>query len=190
MKSTRQGQYFKTRWKLSLEEPKLLIHLFIHTLLKNGVQLSEEIWNKVSVNKLEKIILSFIIPKENSVFATSDTKGLKLLTRLRLNFNHFNEHKFRYDFKDTADPLCKCVLEAETKLHFLLRCRLYSTIRTDLLGDIYTVAKSFTNYPDEKPLKILLYRSGYFNVNTNQSVLNSTVKFLKSSERFDDPLFL
>ena len=86
--------------------------------------------------------------------------------------------------------MCKCGLETEATLHFLLRCRLYSTIRTELLGNIYAVASSLTNYPDENLFSVLLYGSEYFNVKTNQSILNSTIKFLKSSERFDDPLFL
>ena len=53
--------------------------------------------------------------------------------------------------------MCKCVTETETTLHFLLRCRLYSNIRTELLDDIYTVDSSLTSYPDEKLLNILLY---------------------------------
>ena len=110
------------------------------------------------------------------------TKGLKLLTRLRLNFSHLNEHSFRHGFKDTVDPMCECGLEIETTLHFLLCCRLYSTIRTELLDDRYTVASSLTNYPDEKLLSILLNGSEYFSVKTNQSILKSTIKFLKSSE--------
>ena len=104
--------------------------------IKEWCALSEEIRNIVSVNKFKKIILSFIRPKENSVFAIHDTKVLKLLTRLRLNFSHLDEHKFRRGFKDIVDPMCKCGLETETTLHLLLRCRLYSTIRTKLLGDI------------------------------------------------------
>ena len=83
----------------------------------------------------------------------------------------------------------KCGLEIETTLHFLLRLRLYSTTRTKLLDDIYTVASFLSNYPDEKLLNILLYGSEYFSVKTKQSVLKSTIKFLKSSEHFDDPLF-
>ena len=120
----------------------------------------EKIRNIVSVNEFKEIMLSFIRPKENFVFAIRDTKGLKLLTRLRLNFSHLNEHKFRHGFKDTVDPMCKCGLETETILHFLLSCRVYSTIRTELLDDIYTVASSLTNYPDEK-LEILLHGSEY-----------------------------
>ena len=86
--------------------------------------------------------------------------------------------------------MCKCSLEKETTLQLLLRCRLYSTIRTKLLDDIYTVASSLTNYSDEKLLNILLYGSENFSIKTNQSILKSTIKFLKSPERFDDPLLL
>ena len=158
--------------------------------IKEWCALSEEIRNIVSVNEFEEIILSFTRPKKNSVFAMYNTKVLKLMTHLRLNFSHSNEHKFRHDFKHTVDPMCKCGLETETTLHFLLRCRLHSTIRTELLDDIYTVASSLTSYPDEKLLNILLYGSAYFSVKTNQSFLNSAIKFLKISERVDNPLFL
>ena len=140
--------------------------------------------------KFREIIFSFVRPKENSVFAIHDTKGLKLLTRLKLNFSHLNEHKFRHGFRDIVDPMCKWGLETETTLHFLLCCRLYSAIRTELLDDISAVDSSLTNYPDEKLLNILLYGLEYFSVKTNRSILKSTIKFLKSFERFDDPLFL
>ena len=50
----------------------------------------EEIRNAVSVNKFKTIILSFIRPKENSVFVIHGTKGMKLLMRLRLNFSRLN----------------------------------------------------------------------------------------------------
>ena len=79
-----------------------------------------------------------------------------------------------------VDPMCKCGVETETTLHFLLRCSLYSNIRTELLDDIYTVDSPLTNYPDEKLLNILLYGLEYFTVKTNQSILKSTIKFLKN----------
>ena len=112
------------------------------------------------------------------------------MTRLRVNFSRLNEHKFRHDFNDTVDPMWKCSLDTETTLHFLLSCRLYSTIRIEFLVDTYTVASSITNYWDEKLLNILLHGSEYFSIKTNQSVLQSTIKLQKSSERFDDRLFL
>ena len=98
--------------------------------------LSEEVRNIVSVSKFKEIFLSFIRPKQNSVSAIHDTKGPKLLKCLRLNFSHLNEQKSRHGFNNTVDPMCKCGLETKTTLHFLLRCRLYSTIKTELLDDI------------------------------------------------------
>ena len=114
--------------------------------IKQWCAFSEEIRNIVSVNKFKETIISFIRPKENSVFTIHDTKGLKLLTRLRINFSHLNEHKSRHGFKDTVDPMCKFGVETKTTLHFLLCCRLYSNIRTKLLDYIYTVGSSHTNY--------------------------------------------
>ena len=96
------------------------------------------------------IIFSFVRPKENSVFCNIFTKGFKLLLCPRLIFSHLSEHKFRHDFRDTVDPMCKCGLETETTLHFLLRCRVYSTIRKELLDNVSTVDSSLTNYPHKK----------------------------------------
>ena len=64
--------------------------------------------------------------KENSVFGVSYIHGIKLLTRLRLSFSHLNEPKFRQNFYDTINPMCKCDASTERTMHYLLRCRLYS----------------------------------------------------------------
>ena len=69
--------------------------------------------------------------------------------------------------------MCKFGLERETALHFLLSCRLYSTVRKELLDDISTVDLSLASYLDEKILNILLYGSEYFSVKTNRSILQS-----------------
>ena len=76
---------------------------------KEWFALSKEIRNIVSVNKFKEIILSFIRTKKDSVFEIHDTKVLKLLTRLRLNFSHLNKHKYRHGFKDTVNPICNAV---------------------------------------------------------------------------------
>ena len=46
--------------------------------------------------------------------------GAKLLSRSRLQFSHLKEHKFRYGFNDTVNPMHPCGTEAETNEHFLL----------------------------------------------------------------------
>ena len=134
--------------------------------IKEWCALSEKIRNIVSVNKCKEIILSL----RNSVSAIHDTKGLKLLAQ-RLTFSHLNEYK--HGFKDTVDPVCKCGLETETTLYFLLHYKLYSTPGRY----IYTAASSLTNYPDGKLVNILLYGSEYFSVKANQLILKSTLNF-------------
>ena len=66
----------------------------------------------------------------------------------------------------------------------------YSIITAELLANISTVDSSLTNFPVDKLLNIPLYGSKYFSVKTSKSILKSTIKFLKKSERFDDILFL
>ena len=163
---------------------------------------SEESWEIVLVDKFREIILRFVRPKENFFFAIPDTKGFKLLffhkivtgllpSSLQSYWNQYNDgDKFWHGFRDTIDPMCKCRLETETIICLPLCCRLYSTIRIARRNDIYTVVSSLKNYPDEQLLNILLYGSKYFSVTTNQSILKFRIKFLKSSSRFDDPLFL
>ena len=39
------------------------------------------------------------------LFFVYDPRGEKFLTRLRLSFNHLNEHKLRHGFTDTINSL-------------------------------------------------------------------------------------
>ena len=79
-----------------------------------------------SINTFKTSILNFVRPRESSVFEVYDIKGVKLLTRLRLNFSHLNEHKFRHNFNDIINPMCSCSKEPETTLNYILPCDLYS----------------------------------------------------------------
>ena len=43
-------------------------------------------------------LLRFIRPGENPIYKICDSLGIKLLTRLRVNFSPLNEHRFRHNF--------------------------------------------------------------------------------------------
>ena len=43
--------------------------------------------------------------KENLLFRIYDSPSVKVLRRLRLQFSHLNEHKFRNGFSDTIEPV-------------------------------------------------------------------------------------
>ena len=151
--------------------------------------LSEELRNEKSINKFKTSILNFVRPTENSVFEVHDINGVKLLTRLRLNFSHLNEHKFGHNFHDTINPMCSCTKEPETTLHYLLHFDLYSISGLELLNDICTLNGSLKNSSEEKLLKILLFGVDDLSSQMNSETLKCTIKFIKKTDCFSGPLF-
>ena len=71
---------------------------------------------------LKKELLKLIRPEPKSTYNINDTKGLKLLTRLRLGLSHLGDHKFRHNFQDCVSPMCYCGQDIETTTHFHLHC--------------------------------------------------------------------
>ena len=150
---------------------------FFPYCIKGRNNLSEELQKIKLTVQFKTKILSFIRSKENSVIKIHDINGIKLLERLRLHFSHLNEHKFWHNFRATIDPMCSCSLEPETTLHYLLRCNLYSDLRTELLNDICALNPTLKNLFHEKLLIILLYGSEDFSFKTNKKIIKSTIKF-------------
>ena len=109
-----------------------------------------ELRNINSINTFKTSTLNFVRPRENSVFEVHDINDLKLLTRLRLDFSHLNEHKFRHNFHDIIIPMRSCGKEPEVTLHYLLRCDLYSIYWLEFLNDIWALNASSENGPEEK----------------------------------------
>ena len=128
---------------------KMFESSFFPYCIKERNNLSEELRKIKSTVQFKTKILSFIRPKENSIFKIHDTNGIKLLNRLRLHFSHLYEHEFRHNFRATIDPTCSCGLEPETRLHYLLRCNLYFDLRTELLNDICALNPTLKNLSRE-----------------------------------------
>ena len=152
------------KWSSIMPHLLLLVHLKVHcvTVFTEGNILIEELRKIKSTVQFKRKILSFIRSKENLISKIHDINGLKLLNCLRLHFSHLNEHKFRHNVRATIDPICSRSLEPETTLHYLLRCNLYSDIRTELLNDICLLNPTLKNSTHEKLLNILLYGSENF----------------------------
>ena len=113
--------------------------------------LSSQEWNNLShdIKSLpspisSKALLSFVKTFKNSGFAIHGNNGIKLLTRLGLNFSHLNEHKFRHNFLDTLNPMCSCGSEPETTAHFLLHCQNNLMNRSKLLKNGIQSRSNFT----------------------------------------------
>ena len=116
--------------------------------------------------------------KENSLFSDYDLLGVKLLTRLRLQFSHLYEHKFRHGFGDTVSAMCGCNAEIEDTEHFLLRCHFYPIQRFELFNNINKADPSFTQLDTKEQVNIMLYgyRSNKSNA-LNQGIIKSVITF-------------
>ena len=150
--------------------------------------LSDDTKSLTSPISFKKALLSFVKISENSVFAIHDDNGIKLLTRLRLNFSHLSEHKFRHNFLDTLNPMCSCGSESETTAHFLLRCQNHVMNRSKLLKNLYNLGQTPGNYDDDHLIHILLYASEKFNFNLNKGIIKLTISYLGDTERFNESL--
>ena len=146
--------------------------------------------NMEKISSFKKALLGFIRTKPADVYNVNDPIGLKLLTRLRLNLSHLNEHKFKHNFQDTLNPLCSCSLEPESVTHYLLHCLFYSEQRKTLLDNLHNIDESISNLSEANLVKLLLYgNSKLYSTALNSQIIIYTINFIKSSERFDIALF-
>ena len=109
--------------------------------------------------------------------------------RLRLQFSHLNEHKFRHGFSGTIDPICACGTEIETTEHFFLRCHFCSTQRLKLFEKLKKVDSIFFNLNEKDQVNTLVYGSQTNDSKcVNQEILKFIIAYIKATTRFDRSL--
>ena len=153
-------------------------------------------WNKLnfnirtsSFNIFRANLIKIIRPIPNSVFGIFNPLGLKLITRLRLGLSHLNEHRFNHNFNNCINPLCTCSLDIESTVHFFLHCNYYNSARISLLNDLNSVDRTLLNLSDLSLANLLLCGGPQFDDSQNAFILNSSIKYILISERFNDRLF-
>ena len=154
-------------------------------------------WNKLdcyiknsdSFAIFKKRILEFIRPKPNSIFNIHNPLGIKYLTRLRVGFSHLKEHKFRHNFQDSIDPMCNCGSGIETTIHFFLHCANFNTQRQTLFDKIATIDTNILTENDDSIVSVLLFGKQNCEKSCNKSIINATIEFILSTERFSNSLF-
>ena len=159
-----------------------------HNFYKNSFFPSSIIeWNNLDPNLrnsenfgiFKNNILKFIRPKPSSFFNCSNLMGIRLITQLRPELNHLREHKFKYNFQNCLNPLRSCGSSIESTSHFLLHCPIFHDKRHSLLSTLNNI--------DCKILESFGCTS--FDSETNTLVLNATIDYIFSTERFEEPLF-
>ena len=160
---------------------------FPHTI-RNWNSLDPSIRNLSSVQLFKNALLKFIRPSHSPLYGINHPLGIKLLSRLRLGLSHLREHKFRHNFLDTINPLCSCNIEPKSTTHFLLHCHFFSEHRKTLFDSLKAIDISIIAMSDKVLTHILLFGSNLYTRELNASIIDATITFLLSTERFNQNL--
>ena len=133
--------------------------------------------------------MEFIRPLPDIIFYICNPYGIKLLTRLRFGLSHLNEQRFKHGFNDAINPICICGGDIESINHLFLHCPEYCEARQILFDNIQSIDKMLLSQKESSLTHVLLYGDPKRNSYVNAFILNSTIEFILSSERFNRPLF-
>ena len=127
-------------------------------------------------------------PKANSIFNSNRSKGLKFVTRLRLELSHLREHKFKHSFQDSINPICSCCLNVEPAIHYFLHCPQFTIERHTLLNTISQINNKLLDSNESNLIQNLLFGDPSKDTETNTEILNATVNYVLMANRFDERL--
>ena len=108
-----------------------------------------------------------------------NNKGIKHITTLRLELSLLWEHKFKYGFLDSLNPICSCGLVIETTCHFLLHCPNFRNERSVLLNNVSTININILTSCDASIVKLLFNGDKCLDLETDTLILNATAMGLK-----------
>ena len=134
------------------------------------------------------MLKNFFSFNQRSLFSIHGPVGVKLLTRLRLQFSHLDEHKFRHNFTDCVSPMCDCGAETETTGHFFLRCQFFANERQKRRDDVYCIDDSIKNLNEESLVSVLLYGSDRLNDSKNKQIRLQRSYYIHATKRFERSL--
>ena len=114
--------------------------------------------------------------------------GIKYITHIRLGLSHLREHKFKRRFNDTINPICNCVNDVESAIHFFLNCLLYSNERRTFLSSLVNIDDKLFGNVNCSLTQTLLFDNTTFNVKDKTKIINLTIDYIMSAKISDGPL--
>ena len=136
-------------------------------------------------------ILKFIRPKPKIFFNCYNLKGIRLIKRLCLELSHLPEHKFKFNFQNCLNPICRCGVSIESTSHVFLHCPTFNDKRDTLLNTLIwlKIDWKILKLTDSYLTQTLLCGCTLFDIETNTLVLKATILYSLSTGRFEEPLF-
>ena len=137
-----------------------------------------------SIGRLKHDILSLIRPDSRSFFKIFDPVGLRHLFQLRVSLSPLRGHKWCHNFIDTPSGICHCNQGIEDTSHFLFTCPSYVTQRAALVSSVNEILHKVRLNHLENQSKLYLYGDSSINNSDNKTILLSTMKYIKETQRF------
>ena len=167
---------------------------FLHSFYPDSVlswnNLGPEIRNLETLSDFKNKLLKTIKPHQaQSIFKIHDPENLKFVYQLRVGLSQLKSHKKNHNFQDTPTDICQCGTGMETTEHFLITCPNYVRQRETLISTMNPVLNSknqnLSSLDNAAKVKLLLYGSENLDIFENKSILNATINFIRSTERFN-----
>ena len=112
---------------------------FLNTLHEWN-KLPTEIRTSKSIAEFKRKLIALIRPVKNTIYGVSDLKGIRNITKLRVQFSDLNAHKFHHNF-ECLRPMCNCGVASEDYEHYLLHCARFNQLQEDLFGTFTEVTE-------------------------------------------------
>ena len=157
---------------------------FFAPAISEWSKLDLNIRNSASLNAFKKKLLNFIQPCADSISDIHNPLRIKLLTRLHLGLSPLHEHKFRHCFQDTLNPSCECAKDIESTIHFFLDCTNFLIPRQTLFQKIRNIHDNILSQIETQLTQTLLYGNQNYHPSINRLIINSTIEYIISNERF------
>ena len=162
--------------------------MFFRSAVIEWNDLDISIHNSKSLSTFKKSILQFTTPSPGSAYNCFNNKGMKHITRLRLELIYLRDHGLKHGFFDSLNPICSCKLDIKTTCHYLLHYPNFTNERSILLNIVSTRNKYSLTSSVATIVKLLLCGDESRDLMTNTLILNASVDFILSIKLFDSPL--
>ena len=102
--------------------------------------------------------------------------------------SHLREHKFKHNFQDCLNPICSCGLDIESTSHFLLHCPTFNDEPYTLLSTLNNTDCKLLELTKSSLSQTLLYGNTLCDKEKNTLIVNASIEYILSNERFKKPL--
>ena len=148
------------------------------------ITLDENLKKSSSLTTFKSTFLKGIRPQNKKCFNVNDKNGIKILTKLRVEFSDLRAHRFRHNF-NCLSPICRCEVEDESNIHYLTVCDVFSEQRINLFASVSGLIPNFNSLSNEEITQYLLYGIKSLKDEVNMKILKETISFIVATKRFD-----